>query len=160
MNALKKEAVGDYLNAHFVAAYQKVGTFRLVNGQKQGGNVASYFCTPDGEVLHAVAGPVNAAALLREARWAVETWKLAQLESQGDRNRMKETLRRAHADRFRAKHVLVHDLSQLTAISDRESRVHLLLALAPLAKLENTYDLVFEKVLGEKVSTNPVNEGG
>lgn len=160
MNALNNQAVGAYLNAHFVAAYQKVGTFRSVNGQKQGGNVASYFCTPEGEVLHAVAGPVNGATLLREARWAVETWKLAQLESQGNRGRMKETLRRAHADRFRAKHALAHDVNQLTNVADRESRVHLLLALAPMAKLENTYDLVFEKVLGEKLSTNPVTEGG
>ena len=27
---------------------------------KNGGNVASYFCTPDGRVIHAVTGPVPA----------------------------------------------------------------------------------------------------
>ena len=55
--------MGDYLNRHFVSAFQKVATFQIVNGaQKQGGNVASYFCTPEGRVLHAIAGPVDAAA--------------------------------------------------------------------------------------------------
>ena len=39
-----------------MSAFQKVGTFRISNGQKQGGNVASYFCTPDGQVLHLLAG--------------------------------------------------------------------------------------------------------
>jgi hypothetical protein len=48
-----------------------VGTFRIVNGQKQGGNVASYFCTPDGRVLHLIAGPVDGDTLIREARWVV-----------------------------------------------------------------------------------------
>ena len=67
MNALANDEVGNYVNQHFMASFQKVGTFKVVDGQKQGGNVASYFCTPDGRVLDAVAGPVNAAMLLREA---------------------------------------------------------------------------------------------
>jgi len=45
---------------NFESTYQKVGTFRVVNGVKQGGNVASYFCLSDGTVVHAVAGPLNA----------------------------------------------------------------------------------------------------
>ena len=52
MNALANPEVGKYLNEYFVSSFQKVGTFRIVNGQKQGGNVASYFCAPDGRVLH------------------------------------------------------------------------------------------------------------
>ena len=58
MNALADDRVGQYFNAHFVSAFQKVGTFKIVDGQKQGGNVAAYFCTADGRVLHVVAGPV------------------------------------------------------------------------------------------------------
>ena len=77
MNALADEKVGDYLNTYFVSSYQKVGTFRVVQGEKQGGNVASYFCAPNGQVLHVVTGPVSAEVLLREARWAVEMHKLA-----------------------------------------------------------------------------------
>ena len=52
MNALANKEVGKYLNKHFVSSYQKVGTFKIVGKQKQGGNVASYFCAPDGRVLH------------------------------------------------------------------------------------------------------------
>ena len=58
MNALANENVGNYLNKYFVSSFQRVGTFKIVNGQKQGGNVASYFCMPDGRVLDVVAGPV------------------------------------------------------------------------------------------------------
>ena len=73
MNALANAAVGDYLNEHCVSSFQKVGTFKVADdGQKQGGNVATYFCAPDGRVLHIVAGPVNAATLLKESKWVVE----------------------------------------------------------------------------------------
>ena len=85
MNALANETVGEYVNENFVTAYQKVGTFRFNprNGQKQGGNVAAYFCAPDGRVLHCVAGPVDAGTFLREARWTVETARAAIKDSTG-----------------------------------------------------------------------------
>ena len=159
MNALAKQDVGRYLNDNFVSSYQKVGTFQLVGRQKQGGNVASYFCTREGQVVHAVAGPVDAPTFLREARWAVETWKLAQMENSDNDAGRKATLRKAHAARFHQKHKgKPQGLEPLLTVPDKESRVHLLLALAPLVKLEKAYDLVFEKVLGEKVSTEPVIE--
>ena len=44
MNALADPAAGKYLNEYFVSSFQKVATFRIADGQKQGGNVASYFC--------------------------------------------------------------------------------------------------------------------
>jgi hypothetical protein len=156
---LAKQDVGRYLNDNFVSSYQKVGTFQLVGRKKQGGNVASYFCTPEGQVVHAVAGPVDAPTFLREARWAIETWKLAQLENPDNDAGRKTTLRKAHAARFHQKHQgKPQALEPLLTVQDKESRVHLLLALAPLVKLEKAYDLVFEKVLGEKVSTEPVIE--
>jgi hypothetical protein len=104
VKALADSEVGDYLNSHFVCSFQKVGTFRLVNGKKQGGNVASYFCTPDGGVLHVVPGPVDAATLLDEARWAVETRELGLLDN-GDLAKFnlakfKQFFRKAHADRL------------------------------------------------------------
>ncbi len=85
MNALSNPELGKYLDEHFVSAFQKVGTFRIVGRQKQGGNVASYFCAQDGRVLHVVAGPVNAQTLLREARWVVDTVKksLEETETNG-----------------------------------------------------------------------------
>ncbi len=158
MNALANANVGQYLGQSFVATYQKVGSFRIADGQKQGGNVASYFCTPDGRVLHAVAGPVNADVLLREARWVVETWKMAQLEGNTEPAALREFFRAAHADRLKQTYRL--DVNHLTANRrpklDQQGRVHLLLATVPLVKLDEVYRLVFENILGEKVSTAPV----
>ena len=119
---------------HFEATHQKAGTFRVVDGQKQGGNVAAYFCLQDGTVLHAVAGPVDAQTFLREARWAVDLRKLAVTEARGDVARYRQAVRRL----------------------GRAGQVHALLATYPLARLDAVYPIVFEQVLGEKVSTLPV----
>jgi hypothetical protein len=165
--------VGDYLNTHFASSYQKVGTFRIANGQKEGGNVASYFCLPDGEVLHIIAGPVNAATMLREARWVIETWKLALLEKQEEPAQLSAFFAKAHADRLRQEHGLTasqccqlpkassSDLSALLIESagrklNRQGQIHLLLSTASPLKIENIYQLVFERILGETVSTSPV----
>jgi len=160
------------LKDHFVASFQKVGAFRIVNGQKQGGNVASYFTTPDGAVLHVVAGPVDAKVLLREARWAVETHKLALTESGGDLMRQRLTFRRAHFDRLQREHggewrmpratpnvavevFAMHELRKYKI--DQQGQIHLLLTAYPLAKTELIYRTVFETILRERVSTNPVD---
>jgi hypothetical protein len=215
VNALANPEVGKYLNEYFVSSFQKVATFRIAGGQKQGGNVASYFCAPDGRVLHIVAGPVDAGTLLREARWVVESAKKAMAESKGDGAQFKALFRTWHADRLRAEHGLVvepvtYDApvqdpdSVLTyrdpsgrplapvlppppidgpdvkfrelqlnaakadgarAVADRagrrwvlgnQGRVHMLLAGHGMVKIENVYGSVFEGILGEKVSTKPV----
>ena len=101
MNALANPEVGKFVNEYFVSSYQKVATFKIVNGQKQGGNVAAYFCAPDGRVLHVVAGPVDASTMLREAKWAVETAKKAIEASKGDGAKFKEIFRKAHAAKLR-----------------------------------------------------------
>jgi len=165
--------VGDYLNTHFVSSYQKVGTFRIANGQKQGGNVASYFCLPDGQVLHVIAGPVNGATMLREARWVVETWKLALLEKKEEPAQLSEFFAKAHADRLRQEHGLtLTEFRQLPKASSaeltslvidqkltRQERIHLLLASNSPLQIEQIYQVVFEKILGERISTNPVVDG-
>ena len=163
MNALADDAVGTYLNEHFVSSFQKVATFRIANGQKQGGNVASYYCTPENQVLHIIAGPVNAATKLREARWIVEAQKLALLESDGNAVRFHQMIRNAHADRLRREHkidVNAPNKQGWPRALNKQGQVHLLLAAAPLVKVEQVYKLIFEKVLGEKVSTSPVVEAG
>ncbi len=106
MNALADPKLGKYVNEHFVSAFEKVGTFRIVGRQKQGGNVASYFCAQDGRVLHVVAGPVNAATLLREARWVVDTVKKTLAENKKSGKSFKSQLRQAHAERLRKEHRL------------------------------------------------------
>jgi hypothetical protein len=174
VGALAKEEVGKYINDHFVSCFQKVGTFRIAAGQKQGGNVAGYFCTPDGSVLHILAGPVDADTMLREARWVIETYKLAELETRTNRAQLQVLFRKAHAERLRREHGYhagalpassanpsAGDLAALLGKDEarrlnRQGQVHLLLASAPLVRIEQIYALVFEKILNERISTNPV----
>lgn len=155
---------GKYLNDNFVATYQKVGTFTINGGQKQGGNVASYFCMPEGRVLHAVAGPINADVLLREARWVVESAKLSALDGGKNDIRLRQFWRKAHEERLQHEHHtnvspfarMAHRRLQL----NNQGKVHLLLATASMPRLEQVYKLVFEKILNEKVSTAPVVQVG
>jgi hypothetical protein len=155
VNALANNEVGKYLNTYFVASYQKVGTFRIVDSKKQGGNVAAYFCSPGGQVLHALAGPVSAALMLREARWVIETHKLAILEGQDAPDRLKAFFGKAHADRLWQEYGMrVDDPGQPP--TGLLAQVHLLLATAPNTSLGRIYRYVFENILQEKLSTNPV----
>jgi hypothetical protein len=216
VNALANDEVGKYLNEYFVSSFQKVATFRIVGNQKQGGNVASYFCAPDGRVLHVVAGPVDAATLLRESKWVVETTQKAMKEAKNDGSRFKAFFRKAHAERLRTEHGLVvepvtfdpaeaqDENSALTyndptgrplaprlppppidgpdvtfraaqakeaaapgarMLRDRggngwvlgnQGRVHVLMAAHSLVKIEKVYGTIFENILGEKISTRPV----
>ena len=216
MNALANAKTGKYLNEYFCSSFQKVGTFRIVGSQKQGGNVAAYFCAPDGRVLHVVAGPVDGPTLLREAQWVVETTQQAMKESNGDGARFKAFFRKAHAERLRREHGLVvepvtfdppeaqdengaltyrdpsgrplapklppppidgpdvtfqfkqdaaaralgaapvHDRKGRPWVLGNQGRVHMLLAAHALGKIDKLYGTVFENILGEKVSTRPV----
>lgn len=216
MNALANPEVGKYLNEYFCSSFQKVATFKIVNGQKQGGNVAAYFCAPDSRVLHVVAGPVNAAQMLREAKWVVETTKKAMKEAKGDGAAFKAHFRKAHAERLRQEHGLAVEAvtfdppveedanSALTyrdpsgrplapklppppldgpdvtfralqvnaakaagaaPIADRsgrrwvlgnQGRVHMLMAGHSMVKIDKVYGAIFEGILGEKITTKPV----
>jgi hypothetical protein len=218
VNALANDEVGKFFNENFVSSYQKVATFKVVGGQKQGGNVASYFCAPDGRVLHVVAGPVDAATLLREAKWVVATTKAAMKEAKGDGAKFKAYFRKAHAEKLRTENGLVVEpvlfdppveqdsKSALTyddpsgrplapklppppldgpdvtfrakaetankyaaagagLIADRKGgrwalnnsgRVHMIMAAHCMAKIEEIYGTIFENILGEKISTKPV----
>lgn len=109
MNALAKPEVGEYVNKHFVSSFQKVATFQIVEGQKQGGNVAAYFCAPDGRVLHCVAGPVNGDQMLAEAKWVVKAARESVEESKKSGTPFKVLFRRRHAERLRREHGLVVD---------------------------------------------------
>jgi hypothetical protein len=197
-----------------------VGTFKIVGKQKQGGNVAAYFCAPDGRVLHCVAGPVNAATMLKELKWTVETAQAAIKEAKDDGAKFKEAFRKAHAKKLKDEYGLVvepvtydppaqDEKSALTyndpsgrplapklppppvqgpdvtlrdgvmasrqtaeakapgakALLDRkgrrwvlgnQGRVHMLFAAHSMNKIERVYGSVFEGILGERVSTKPV----
>lgn len=221
MSALADREVGRYINEYCVASFQKVGTFRIVGRAKQGGNVAAYFCAPDGRVLHCVAGPVAAGRMLEEARWVVETSRSAIRDSKGDGGKFKAMIRTAHARRLKELYGLVvepvtYDFSETGGndgaltyqdpsgrplapklppppldgpdvsllrkeleakqaalagapgafrlmdrrgrpwILDTRGRVHQLFAAHALAKIEKIYGAVFEGILGERISTRPV----
>jgi hypothetical protein len=223
VGALNNDEVGKYVNEFFVSSYQKVATFQIVNGNKQGGNVAAYFCAPDGRVLHCVAGPVDAATFLKEAKWVVDTAKAAIKESKGNGAKFKEMLRKAHAEKLKAEFGIVVDAVTYdppTAMDERDNLtyrdptgrplapklppppldgpdvtlgdkkfdelqkaaaatpgnrtvacrgggrrvvvtnqglVHQIMAAHSLFPIERVYGTVFENILGEKISTKPVN---
>jgi hypothetical protein len=169
VNALANDNVADYINENFIATYMKVGTFQIVDGQKQGGNVASYFCLSDGSVVHAVPGKVDAKTLLTEARWAHDTRKFALTKStdlvQGDVDAIKFRflIRQAHEERFnmernparqktssaRLPETLPSNLSTLV-------QAHWYLAMDPLAKIDTVFPFVWERILNERLSGLPV----
>ena len=216
MGALANPEVGNFLNANFVSAFQKVATFTIVNGAKQGGNVASYFCAPDGRVLHVVAGPVDAATFLKEARWVVDGVRQAMAESRRSGLTFKAMFRQWHADRLRAEHgIIVNPVTfdppetkegsealsfrdpnggppvvllnpapvdgpdvtfdpqaqkartteGAPAFVDHKSRswalsnpgrVHALMAAHAMTRIERVYGTIFESILGERITTQPV----
>lgn len=186
MSALANRQVGDYVNRHFVSTYVKVGTFQLVQGQKQGGNVATYFCLADGSVLHAIAGPVDANTFLYETRWIVAVHQRASLEGRDNPARFQQVVRDAHADRLQRDHRLARHTFQrlpeaggeddgrfagegpLTSAKKRilyhhrdldpQGHVHVLLTLFTMEKVEAVYTYVFQSILNEKVSSLPVVE--
>lgn len=97
MNALADRKVGELINKYFVASFQRVGSFKIDGKQKQGGNVATYFCAPDGRVLNAIAGPVNAKTMLEETQWTIDKTRQAIKESKGSADKFKLSLRKDHA---------------------------------------------------------------
>ncbi len=165
------------MSDNFESTYQKVGTFRVVNGVKIGGNVATYFCLSDGTVIHAVAGPLGAKQFLQEARWAVDLRKLAAGEAGGDVAKYRAAIRKGHLERLASESSLTLPANTLPRITSgqpptptnnqlhtnagrrlgTQGQVHALLAYYPLPKLSQTYTIVFEDILKEKVSTLPVN---
>jgi hypothetical protein len=134
--------VARYFAAHCVAAHQQVGRFEVVNQfgtlQKTGGNVASYFCTPGGRVVHAVAGPAPAEDLLAAARWAVD------VTSDGKSPESAEQIGAAHRK----------ELERLEKKGDTSSawQIHRLLGVRPLPLLGDVYRPIFENIVGQSVS--------
>ena len=141
----------------------------MANGQKQGGNVASYFCRPDGTVLHAIPGKVDAQTFLAEARFAVELDKLALLN--GDKSTLKQkiTVADSHSKRLKTAAAMskgVWSQVELMPTVDRQlmayahlgeqQQVSAILMQSPLAKLELLYPVVWEKILKEQLNVAPV----
>lgn len=177
MDALGNEGVAKYINDHFTATYLKVGTFEIVGGTKVGGNVASYFCTPDGSVLHAVAGKVGAKELLSEARWADELRKTAVTRATDlasgkiDGGKFRLVVQRAHFERYKDEapsegggfglgggfRPLAAKLSAtMPTTGSKTFKVHWLLTTKSMPKWEEAYPIVWRGILREQMSALPV----
>ncbi len=178
MGALAQKDVGDYLDKYYVSSYQKISSFVIAaGGAKQGGNVASYFCTPDGRVLHVVVGPVTGAKLLEEARWVEETWKLGEMLDIKDFRGLQLLIRKAHFERLTKEFGVTVNPAKLPPLEaptatipikgpyidallaksgDQQAQANLLTAAFPAAKIGRMYGTVFEKILNQKISTAPV----
>ena len=170
MNALADEKVGDYLNRHFAAAAQKVGTFRIVGDQKLGGNVASYFCRVVGDdlhVVHCVPGPVDAQTFLAEARFAVELHNQAMLDGAKNWQKYGTAVQNGFRDRagtgaaFAPAKPVARPNPKLPRVArgndgTTQGQVNESLAKTTLPKLVTFYPYVWEKVLFEKLSAAPV----
>lgn len=167
MNALGNLRVAEYLNENFVCTYLKVGAFRIVNnGQKVGGNVASYFCMSNGAVLHAIAGPVDSNKLQLEARWALDTRKSAQARSFNaasgklDAQAFARVVRTAHGERYHHEQRTMGDKQilpkQMPLLATNAAKTHWLLADRPMAKLDTIYPIVWRQILNEELSALPV----
>ena len=170
MNALADPRVAKYLNDNFICTYLKVGAFKIVGGQKVGGNVASYFCLGDGSVLHAIAGPTNAHTLLSEARWASDIRKSAETHSTNkltgkvDRTKYADYLRKAHGERYHDKNGggLWQDKKTIPVnmprIANQQAQTHWLLAKNPMARVETIYPVLWRQILHEELSDLPVEK--
>jgi len=122
-----------------------VGSFEVIDEhgqlQRNGGNVASYFCTTDGRVIEAVTGPVGAEELLDEAHWAVASYHEAQ---------------HAPADEIPALLALAHRRAAPSANgvarTSNPQAIHQLLAQKPFPWLSEVYEEVFEGILNQRVN--------
>lgn len=184
--ALAKPEVGDFLSKHFVAVHDKVGTFTVTVGpdgktpNRNGGNVAAFFCTPAGDVIHAVAGPRTGEAFLAEAQWATAVY--AEIRKQTTRMapaervvRSAAALKQAHAaalevlkkPNVNAPEAMV-SLIRHTPSADaklkglenaglkQREQVHGLLKTRAFEPLATIGPEVYTKILGETVTTDAV----
>ena len=129
-------------------------------------------------MLHAIAGPVDAETFLREAHWANDTYLMA-LIGNPSAEQVQRFMRKAHIERLERDHGVplpAHRLPSPAAINaktldvllaqnhklalNNEGKVHLMLAVGAMPRLEHVYAPLFERVLNEKISTNPVAVGG
>jgi len=169
VNALSDHRVAEFFNETFVCTYLKVGAFQIINGQKVGGNVASYFCLAEGSVLHAIAGQVDATTLLHEARWAVETRKSAKTfgtilgTDKVDMRKYYERVHKAHSERYHTEHKgwwggdNEHTIpATMPKLATKRAQTHWLLARHTLAKLDTIYPTVWRQILNEQLSALPV----
>ena len=189
--ALAKPEVGDFLTKNFVSVYDKVGTFQVNVGpdgktpNRNGGNVAAFFCTPSGLVIHVAAGPRTAEAFLAEAKWAVAVYSqiksdrsLGSVRARADQNpRVAAALRQAHGQALELLtkpnpsapgiELVRHQASSDTKLQGLEAaglkqraEVHRLLKTNAFEPLASVGPEVYTNNMGEKVTPQEVQLSG
>src|SRR5262249_51527495 len=117
------------------------------------------------------------ATFLREVRWTVENYNLAVLNKLTREENMRTFFQKAHKDRLMKEHgvntasikmrdpttkglgILLDQYGRMRGLGS-QGQVHLILAMKPLPPMRSVYEVVFEKILNERVSTDPVNVAG
>ena len=71
----------------------------------------------------------------------------------------------AHDLRFSTKNAPTQDwknffVQNLHRVAGNQGKVHLLLVAAPLPRIQDVYQTVFEKILNERISSKPVAVSG
>ena len=189
--ALAKPEVGDFLTKNFVSVHDKVGTFQVTSSSdgktpnRNGGNVAAYFCTPSGYVIHVAAGPRTAEAFLAEAKWAVAVYSqilsdrsLGLVQGRADNvSRITAALRQAHSTAYDimnkpdqtvpGRELVIHEppsdpnLKGLdNAGRNQRKQVHKLFKTRAFEPLATLGPKVYTDILGEKVTTQEVQLTG
>ncbi len=189
--ALAKPEVGDFLTKNFVAVHDKVGTFQVSSSSdgktanRNGGNVAAFFCTPSGYVIHAAAGPRTGEAFLAEAKWAVAGYSqilsdrsLGAAQANAEKiPRITAALRQAHSSAHdllnkpdqtaTGRELVIHEppsdpnLKGLdNAGRNQRKQVHKLFKTRAFEPLASIGPKVYTDILGEKVTTQDVQLTG
>jgi hypothetical protein len=189
--ALAKPEVGDFLTKNFVSVHDKVGTFQVSSSSdgktanRNGGNVAAFFCTPSGYVIHAAAGPRTGEAFLAEAKWAVAVYSqilsdrtLGAAQARAENiPRITAALRHAHSSAHDllnkpdqtapGRELVIHEppsdpnLKGLdNAGRNQRKQVHKLLKTRAFEPLATIGPKVYTDILGEKVTTQDVQLTG
>ncbi len=191
MQALAKPEVGDFLSKNFVSVYDKVGTFQVNSStdgktaNRNGGNVAAFFCTPSGYVIHTAAGPRTSEAFLAEAKWAVSVYSqilsdrsLGVVQGRIDQvSRVTAALRSAHSSAYDlmnkpdqvlpGRELVLHAPPadpKLKGLDDagrkQRKQVHQLFKTHAFEPLAMIGPKVYKDILGEKVSNQEVQLTG
>jgi hypothetical protein len=189
--ALAKPEVGDFLTKNFVSVHDKVGTFQVKVGSdgktpnRNGGNVAAFFCTPTGYVIHVAAGPRTAEAFLAEAKWAVAVYSqimsdrsLGAAQARADQiPRVTAALRQAHSQahdllnkpdqNVPGRELVLHEPPsdpKLKGLDDasrnQRKQVHKLFKTRAYEPLATIGPKVYTDILGEKVTNQDVQLSG
>jgi hypothetical protein len=189
--ALAKPEVGDFLTKNYVSVHDKVGTFQVTSSSdgktanRNGGNVAAFFCTPSGYVIHAAAGPRTGEAFLAEAKWAVAVYSqilsdrsLGAAQANAEKiPRITAALRQAHSSahdllnrpdqNVPGRELVIHEppsdpnLKGLdNAGRNQRKQVHKLFKTRAFEPLATIGPKVYTDILGEKVTTKDVQLTG